>query len=44
MCCNEPITWDDVAGLDDRQRALGQMIFPDADLRMFSLAGLTVNG
>ncbi|MCC4249526.1 hypothetical protein [Microbacterium testaceum] len=38
----EPITWQNIPGLTDRERELGEMLFYGADLRTLTLASATV--
>ncbi len=38
------VTWNNVEGLSDHERELGQAIFPDVDLRHVSIVRCRVNG
>ena len=38
----EPITWQNIPGLTNRERELGEMLFYGADLRTLTLIGATV--
>ncbi|WP_156458881.1 hypothetical protein [Microbacterium sp. Leaf179] len=38
----KPITWQNIPGLTDRERELGEMLFFGADLRTLTLIGATV--